>query len=302
MGSVELIVLLAFFVGIVVLIGGYFRGWNWVGVNERRYKKGDNEEIQPRKTLWDWMQLLIIPAVLVAGAFLLDQQQSIREQVQADQRAQTDRHIAEDRARDAALGTYLDRMSELILDKNLTASKPGAAVRTVARSQTLTTLDRLADDAIRKGVISRFLYESELSTGRPAAVSLEGADLSGADLSGDTLGGANLRGANLREANLVLAYLSGADLTGANLSGANLNDAKLCRAADETGTQTCKEAKGQGVNLVSADLTRADLTGADLTGADLTGANLTGARVTDEQLAKAELLEGATMPDGSKHD
>jgi hypothetical protein len=38
-----------------------------------------------------------------------------------------------------------------------------------------------------------------------------------------------------------------------------------------------------------------------ISGAFLNGAFLSRAKVTDEQLKKAQSLEGATMPDGSKH-
>jgi uncharacterized protein YjbI with pentapeptide repeats len=49
-------------------------------------------------------------------------------------------------------------------------------------------------------------------------------------------------------------------------------------------------------------LANADLSDANLSGADLSGANLSDARgVTDEQLDRAASLEGATMPNGSKH-
>src|SRR5438132_6323397 len=39
----------------------------------------------------------------------------------------------------------------------------------------------------------------------------------------------------------------------------------------------------------------------NLTGANLIGANLSGALVTAEQLTATKLLQGATMPDGSRH-
>jgi hypothetical protein len=62
------------------------------------------------------------------------------------------------------------------------------------------------------------------------------------------------------------------------------------------------------IPLVDADLSEAnlsyvDLRGADLREADLSGADLNGAiGVTKEQLdQQAESVEGATMPDGSKH-
>ena len=39
----------------------------WIGVGERTYKQPDGTVVQPSKTAWDWLQLLIVPAVL-AGA------------------------------------------------------------------------------------------------------------------------------------------------------------------------------------------------------------------------------------------
>jgi uncharacterized protein YjbI with pentapeptide repeats len=41
--------------------------------------------------------------------------------------------------------------------------------------------------------------------------------------------------------------------------------------------------------------------GADLRNANLTGTNLTAAKIAAEQLTVAKTLQGATMPDGSKH-
>ena len=74
--------------------------------------------------------------------------------------------------------------------------------------------------------------------------------------------------------------LQRADLSGAKLQLADLTVAKL-----------------QGANLQ-----RADLFGAKLQLANLQRADLFGAEVSDEQLAQSESLEGATMPDGTKHE
>jgi uncharacterized protein YjbI with pentapeptide repeats len=84
-----------------------------------------------------------------------------------------------------------------------------------------------------------------------------------------------LRGANLQQADLSGSNLAHIDLRGTYLAGTHLED---------------------------ADLEGANLEGADLSGAYLGGANLKGASVGDEQLAMCKSLEGATMPDGSKHD
>jgi hypothetical protein len=96
----------------------------------------------------------------------------------------------------------------------------------------------------------------------------------------------------------LLTFLHGAGL----ISKAGKNPAVALTAAN------LRESDLRRIDLRTADLQEADLQGADLFGAslyflaNLQGANLQGARVANEQLAEAISLEGATMPDGIKHD
>jgi hypothetical protein len=219
-------------------------------------------------TLWDWIKLLIVPAVIAGGGLWFNAQQREREQ-----------RIASERAQDEALQGYLDGMSQLLTDKErpVHSAQPGDSLSTVARARTLTVLGRL--DSGRKRSVLQFLFESGmiykeqtlldeggLIERRHNLISLEQADLRGADLLGTVLSGTYLRGAfkgwaNLREA----------DLSGANLSMANLIYAALSKA--------------------------------NLREADLSGANLREAKgVTNEQLSAAISLEGATMPNGQKYE
>jgi uncharacterized protein YjbI with pentapeptide repeats len=154
------------------------------------------------------------------------------------------------------------------------------------------------------------LSGADLYLGFLLEADLTGADLSGANLSNTVLFEADLTGANLTGANLSTTDLTGADLTRAKLTDSFLTSADLTEAnltgADLSGADL------SGANLSTTDLSEADLSGANLTGAyltrvDLTGADLTRAaftdvRITEEQLSKAKSLQGATMPDGTKHD
>jgi hypothetical protein len=79
-------------------------------------------------TLWDWAQLLIIPAVIAAGGIWFNQQQRDREL-----------QIAEQGSEDSALQAYLDQMGTLLLKEDLNDDK----VRTLARAPTVTVLARL---------------------------------------------------------------------------------------------------------------------------------------------------------------
>jgi len=58
-------------------------------------------------TLWDWLKLLVVPAVLAGGGLWFNAQQRKREQ-----------KLANERAQDEALQAYLDHMTQLITDKD----------------------------------------------------------------------------------------------------------------------------------------------------------------------------------------
>lgn len=252
----------------------------------------------PSKTLWDWLQLLIVPVVLAGAALWFNATEKRRDQEIAQKNRDADQAIADERQQDAALDTYLATMTTLLLDKGLRESMEGDEVRAVAVAQTLTVLPRL--NGTRKGVVLRFLYTSRLIDTNTSIVALGGADLHLAILSLIDLTGVNLTGVNLTRANLSEANLYTADLQRANLSEANLSEAVLVSADLTTanlGGATLHGAPMWYVTLVGADLARADLTGADLTRADLTNARHT----TPDQLAQAASLEGAIMPDGQKH-
>ena len=197
-----LVVLIAL---VVVIVLGYTNNWNWTGLHG--------------KTLYDWLQLLIIPAVLAVGGYLFNytigrnerqanEQRAQTEREAAEKRAQVERDIALDNQREAALQAYIDNMSELLLEKKLRKSDEEDEVRKLARVRTLTVLRRL--DGRRKANVLKFLFESELLIRENSFIDLDGADLSRVDLSG-----ASLHTTQLDSTNLLEADLSDADLADA---------------------------------------------------------------------------------------
>ena len=288
------------FITFVVL--AYRQHWQWTGLPAARSEPTDAEGSRP-KTLWDWLQLLVIPLALAGLAFLLNSAQTDRQQRREDRRVESQGRRAADSAREETLRTYLTQMSSLMLDRQLLQSKEHATVRAVARTVTLT-LRRL--DGERKAVVIRFLAEADLLSFRDPRVVLDNADLVDAHLARSVLIRANLTGANLRDADLT-ANLMGANLSGANLSGADLHGSVVSRAvlrganfvgADLTG------AAGDGADFGGADLSdatvsqtnlsRADLSGADLSRADLSNADLSNANLTSAILSGA-ILSGAIL-------
>ena len=202
-------------------------------------------------TLWNWLELLIVPTVLAGGGLWFTWAQQTHQEAIEQERRNRELDLAAQSAQDDALQAYLDHIGNLLLDRKVRKDlndleevdgEPNQ-VRALARARTFTVLERV--DGERKGNIIRFLHEGHLirrnqEEHRPI-ISLYGANLEGANLSGSFL---------------KRIILKGAKLSGANLSGANLSEANL------------SEAKG----------------------------------LTGEQLAAAETLKGATMPDGSVHD
>jgi uncharacterized protein YjbI with pentapeptide repeats len=317
----ELLVILT---GLVILgligvnIAGYWFGWNWTGLNPYTSSKGD---YYPGKTLWDWMDLLIVPVVIGIAAYWFRQteqalelkraaERANTEQRRTEERTKTEQLIAEDNLCETALQTYFDRMVSLLLDKELREKQEDAEVRAVARARTMTILRRL--DSGRKGVVVRFLHEAKLITRGAIIIDLEEADLTNVELAGVNLTQIDLARADLSNANLRFTNLTSANLTGTQLSKvklyySNLSEADLSRAklmaAKLTGTNLSKTvltgAILKAAKLIKANLTEADLTEADLTEVNLEWANLTGANLTGANLTKANLewakLAGANL-------
>src|SRR5260221_475295 len=274
-------------IGVLVLVGliglifaGYWFNWDWTGFNEHIGPRVP--QYQPTKALWDWLQLLIIPLVLAVAALLFNRATTRTEQT-----------IALDKQREDLLQAYLDRMSELLLEKKL-ATSPSEEASNVARVRTITILFQL--DARRIGYVFAFLREAGLMSAYSdsSIVSLSQANLNKIDLSQANLSETNLSEANLSEANLRNANLRQANLSKANLSGANLRQANF-RQAD------LSKANLRQADLRQANLRQANLSEADLSEADLSEANLIRTIVTEAQLKKAKSLDLATMPNGSKH-
>jgi uncharacterized protein YjbI with pentapeptide repeats len=257
----------------ILLIGGYLLNWAWTGFGPQMHPKIENHEYHRGKTLWDWMQLLIVPSVLATAAFLFN-----------TWNAEIQREIADDNQREAALQAYFDKMSELLVNKGADDNNTSAGIQTVARTRTLTLLRRLDGD--RQRILLQFLRDSELFSTIRGPI-----DLNGADLRNVALRGADLHEADLSEGNLGLADLSGASLNGASLGGANMQGANLSNAdltdSNLGGTDLCD------ANLTLADLSDSNISVSNLSGANFYSANLSGANLSNSNLG------GATLDDAN---
>jgi uncharacterized protein YjbI with pentapeptide repeats len=228
---------------------------------------------KPTRSLWDWLQLLLIPVILVAGfGWLSFQQAQLNLQLNRQQQ-DTALQVTDAQQQTTILSNYEAHISDMMLHDGLRTSQPNSTVALVAEVDTATALRQL--EPAGKGNLLRFLYETTLINNDTHVIGLSELDAHNA----------NLVNIDLRDTYLFGLDMHGSDMQGINLSFATLNYVSLVNS-----------------NLAGANLQGCDMRNTDLTGANLSGANLKDAtELTDAQLAKARSLTGATLPDGSLH-
>lgn len=273
----------------VVLNRAWTWKWaGWIGIGEDKITKraierlgGENgpiqkvtltDEPQPAKTLWDFLELsgsLAVPFLLL---YLGNKIQN------------RDKERAELNIREEALQSYLDRISEILINSKVNSLDPSdpslELIKDIVRTRTLTLLRSLDGDGERKGAVIRFLVDADLIN------SYLTLDLSAANLRGAKLGGVNLSRAYLSNVDLSNADLSNADLSNTDLSNADLSNTDLSNA-DLTSAQMYSS------RLNNANLTEAELTSAKLNGADFRNAKLSG--VTGLERDQAESAVNLTL-------
>lgn len=238
---------------LAVLMVLVLEGYNhpWTGFCGHQLQNG---EFVPMKTLWDWLDLLIVPLVLAIGAFLLD-----------GSRKRSEREVESDRQKQEILDKFFAHISKLLLENDLANSTEKDVVRRVARTSTLTAVRLL--DGKRKAQVLQFLYEAKLIQANPV-LQLNGADFRDALLDEAVLPGVELRGVYFSGASIRRANFNGADLRGSDFSHVNFRESNLSNA-----------------RLVQATLDNADFRTAILEKTDFLDANHSKAKMTDAQRA-----------------
>lgn len=273
MAIIVVLVGLALVFLLAILFPGQFP--TWLGTSPLVNDQG--EIIYPGKSVWDLIQLLIVPLMLAVVAYMFNSTQAQREQ-----------DLAERRNQEEVLQTFIHNMSELILNHDLAHAGQKSPTGILARTMVRTSVYRVSP--AKKAAMVRFLKEAGLIEGPDAVVSLAGCDFREArlgkmNLTSTNLANANLMHAVLREASASRANFTEANLTGADLEGADLRESKFVRA--NLAAANLSAANLEGGKLAKADLREAKLAGANLR-ADLSGTRLEGARFD----------EGTIWPDG----
>jgi uncharacterized protein YjbI with pentapeptide repeats len=281
-----------------ITVAGYLRVWTWTGL-----VAAPDDERPKAKTLWDWLQLLIVPAVLAAGAYGINTAQTHRDQQREDKRARQQDKIAANGRRDDALRAYLQQMSGLIANNDLSKARQRGkdSLAGLAQSLTLNVLRQL--DGPRKSEVVQFLVDSKLIINNKTTQSVI------------DMYRANLRGAKLKDAFLVGADFTGADFVGADLRGAVLNNADFSlsnlRRADFSesyyGEDAAQKADFSETCLTGTRFTKATLYDSkflkaegrdvDFSAADVEGADFEGAKLTNVN-GRHTTYGDATFPKG----
>lgn len=253
----------------LVLVGGYVLRWQWTGLPEYQYSIAPDQFYQRQRTLWDWLDLLIVPAALAAGALWLSRSQQKR-----------DWDIAADMRQERVLQEYYDRISDLLIEHGLLNRHNNETAVAVAQALTLSALRSL--DINRRVLLIRFLHNAKLIQADSSILSLIDTDFAGAEFHHLYLRDVKLSYMDFSRSNFRKSMLNGANLAGSRFMHANLSGATLFEAI-LIGTDF------RGADMRGADLGKTDASGADFAGADLRGANLSGATLISANFEGAKL-------------
>lgn len=254
------------------------------------------------KTLWDLLELIVVPVVIAIAVWWLNDRQKAREIKAADERNEREQILIDERLNQERLEIYFDWVRDLILNRGPLVGYQSIEA-SLLRARTAAILTNM--DSRRNGQVVRFLAEARLvndyknvdSSNHQPLISLSACDLHEADLSSTFLAGADLSRANLDSADLSLSELSRAYCDHANMANTRLFAARgldsYFRGVDfsNANLSMCqmRDALLSGAIMRSANLTGADLHSADLSWADLIGANLSNANLEDCDMRQANL-------------
>jgi uncharacterized protein YjbI with pentapeptide repeats len=302
-------VLIGIVVSLLFLIRTILLGYSvaWTGFGE--YSPPTSNTVRA-KTLWDWMELLVIPIFLTIGAFILNRTEREIERQRTDERTARERKYAEERAdRERKYAEERSMREREYAEERERREQADAMER--AALERLRGTDRQQEAALQAYLdrMAGLLLSQELDKPENKAARDVSRILTLTVLRGLDSRRKGLVMLFLREANLITRIkpddpvidLNGADLTRADLSEMMLASADLI-GVDLTNANLSKTILSfsslAGANLKGANLSHAILTKVNLHSANLRVADLSHAIIDNTDFGDA-ILEGAIMPDGT---
>jgi len=236
----------------------------WTGFGTYNGVEGETRH----KTLWNWLELIIIPVSLGLFIWVFTTFEKDKNKI-----------IEDEKFRDVTLDSFMKVMTELIIQHDL-AGDPSAKSIAIAKARISIALDQL--DGARKGQILQFLYESDLIDNKPK-FKLRGANFNYAILDRIILVEAEVRGAYFENTSLRDSNLNGSSFNSCSFKNADLSNSKI------------EETDLGYTDLTNAKLRNMDLTTIDFEGANLTNADLQGSEITQNQLDNIFKKEGIKL-------
>ncbi|MBK8989903.1 MAG: pentapeptide repeat-containing protein [Chloroflexi bacterium] len=300
-----------------VYIGSQF-GWSWVGLGEfKLIKSSTNEEVvfyRPPKTLWDFLEAAILPALAALVIYTLDHNDKKAKQ-----------RIADEERKQAALTGFIDRVSDLILNQSNIQERGednthNNHVHEMIHARLLEVVKGL--DGSRKAQLFEFLQGLELillkanldkndddskdendsglqeQPRRFPDSLLDGVDFSGVELKNTKLARMELSGVRMKSAHLVNVDFSNCILRSVDFDE-TVMEAGYFKDSDLENL-SCQNATFNWVNMNKAVLkysnwTYCVFTDGIINEAHLHGAKLNGTKFKRVKLFKAKLLQNVEM-------
>lgn len=185
------------------------------------------------KTLWDWLELIVIPFVLSLIAWFLSL---------SDKKHELERET--DAQHQKTLIDFLEKIHELVVTDRLGDSSCTSDINQLARSYILFVFRAL--DKNRKAEALQIIYEMKLINCMPK-IKLHGANLNNSHLESAPLIGVEIKGAYFKNANFKHANLQNSIFLGSNFCNADFRNS----------------------NLTNVDFSYSDLTNANFKGCQL---------------------------------
>ncbi|MEO1389012.1 MAG: pentapeptide repeat-containing protein [Cyanobacteria bacterium J06634_6] len=338
-------------VGIAIVLGGilwasylrivHHQGWaDWTGFGA--YTLPSSNDYRPAKTLWDWLQLLVAPLVISFFLWSLntnEKRRETRDNVEREkidkklreQKEENDRNIENtrraieynvrrDSLNEQRLQTYIDKISELILEKGLLDGQileNKVDMKRIVQVRTISLLNGLNTE--RKEYLLNYLYMAGL-IGNPKmlqiliskgmddlqsrirlayqypVVSLLNTDFRQVQMHGKSFQYASLMGVRFNASRFISSVFDNACLSTSDFSGATLAGCFFRETI--ANLAIFKDSECQDSDFTKAHLEGADFTDASLDRAIFDGAHLVNSKILWQQLEQAESWNGAIMPNG----
>ncbi|WP_076415016.1 pentapeptide repeat-containing protein [Shewanella sp. UCD-KL12] len=257
-----------------------------------------------QKSLWEWMELLFIPAALLICGYFLNVSQATRQQeienkrIEAqlkleNKRTETQLKLEEKRYISQAkfernkfnierLHNFQYLIIGLMANNGLGRANSSLATVEAATALTISTLTQLGGN--EKGQLIIFLYSLNLIAKESPIISLEGADLSNISFTTHFMDSVNLSGINLKG-----SLLNSADFWRVNLSNSDLSHTYLVDS--NFGKANVSLSNISHSNLNNARFTNANMAGVDLSNSSLVDNDMSYSNLSNAKILNCEIMD-----------